>query len=602
MDLDEFLDKLNEKAVEQLQQQSGIPDAKQLVDDSEYSIGVSREARDNRCTVWFNDGREPINLLGDQYGLHFLDMSAEEVADFVAEYIRQQGQPEQSRPEEYRVGDRIDCYVPLRLQDNAVIRDQPLYVENIRHVVGTVQAVQLLAEAGPYEYIISDDSGNAQTIRSDEIYAPDQAKVLLHAATDELTGVQFDLLADRRLSAVQMEEIRFGFKDGLKVEQVALYANPEMTPAEMDMCRIGLDNGLGYAEISRLLKETKELSWTDSRNRLNDAIKGRERKEPVRKDHPVQEETIAEPPEEQNKTTGKVETADFYGTEVPVKDGKRVIPQEAIDDLLTSKEIEAPDLTSCIFRDIDFGRIAYNNVLPDVNFANSEFHDCKFDDLDMRRSSFQGASLYHTSFNNAALTQCDFEGARMVDCVAKNSDILHVNFSSAALERTAFQDCLLENNDFNRTQMDAVEVDSACSITADQLHIDTVTYTISGAEPAEIASKKDQIMWRLSGSKIAYERKEELSQLWGAESNDPDTQEWRYDLTYEERGLVDSWDNSRVREVEPDEVAPKDAAKKPVKDRSSVVNLLLKKQKLASASSAAPAHEERSRKAEAIIK
>ena len=43
---------------------------------------------------------------------------------------------------------------------------------------------------------------------------------------------------------------------------------------------------------------------------------------------------------------------------------------------------------------------------------------------------------------------------------------------------------------------------------------------------------------------ISKERYEQLSWLWGEETSDPDTQEWRDELTAEEAELVASWDKS----------------------------------------------------------
>ena len=41
---------------------------------------------------------------------------------------------------------------------------------------------------------------------------------------------------------------------------------------------------------------------------------------------------------------------------------------------------------------------------------------------------------------------------------------------------------------------------------------------------------------------ITQERYEELESYWNDETNDEDTQEWRYELTQEEEELVDEWD------------------------------------------------------------
>lgn len=279
----ELIDKLGEKAAEKIHK-----DPETAVKESEYSISVNRN--DNHCTVYYNDGRDPINLSGENYGLHFQTMEKESIADFVAEYMRRQENPDLVEIKDYQIGDTIECYVPvwtepLRVGDlNKMLKpSQPMYVENIAHVIGTIQHIERYAAdavfTGPHmEYEVLDEIGKTHIVDSSEVYAPSQAQVLLRAAADELTAEQFDLIADRRLSSAQMEEIRFGFKDGLSIEQIALYAHPDMKPAEMDLCRIGLQKGLKYAEISNLLKETKELSWTDSRNRLNEIVRNQGRR------------------------------------------------------------------------------------------------------------------------------------------------------------------------------------------------------------------------------------------------------------------------------------------------------------------------------------
>lgn len=642
-----FLDELNEKAIEQLQQISSDLeqiDPEQIADESEYSISTSKDSADNRCTIWFNDGREPINFHGDEYGLHFPTMETDAVAEFVAEYFRQQDHPELSMQMEYSKGDWIDCYIPLNTQESsAIMRHQPLYVEGIRHIVGTVQEVwpEFGGETDAKSYEVLDKDGNVDTIRSDEIYAPDQARVLLRAAGDELTGVQFDLLADRRLSAAQMEEIRFGFKDGLSVEQVALYANPEMTPAEMDLCRIGLTNGLSYKKISDLLKETKELSWTDSRNRLNEVIKMVEKARTTAHEAGLafSENMIPEEIDPEAAAAGMTvdeyaangyepyaaleeeatQTADFCGMKVPVENGMRVIPQKAIYDVIGIYDVEGLkkeniDFTNCIFRDITFKRIAYNNVLSDADFSSSKFYNCTFDGMDMRGSSFREASLERTRFEGAILNQCDFSKATITDSRFFETDVVEVNFSEAAMKKTVFKECAMERNNFFATRMDAVNVDAEDGITVDQQHLDTVIYTISGAEPEKIDRMKDKVMWCLSGSEITYERKEELIRLMENTCGNPDAQEWRDELTDAERDFVmDKMLQQKSQQSLSDVLLEKQHRQERYKERynnmaahpgerRSVVNQLHEKQKMVSVSAEAPAREDRIRKADEIAK
>lgn len=667
----EFFDELNEKALEQLQAED-IPDPERIADESDYVISVDKQQHENKCTVWFNDGREPIEINGYEHGVIFPEMDAGAAADFVGKYLKNIEQPDRYVQPEYHEGDIIDCYVPLRLQN--IDPSQPIYIENVSHIAGHIRGIETLVDADAKTYEILQEDGNVMTIRSDEIYAPDQARVLLRAAADELTGVQFDLLADRNLSAAQMEEIRFGLKDGLTAEQVAFYANPNMTPAEMDLCRIGLNNRLDYVEISRLLKETKELSWTDSRNRLNEAIKDHRVIEEARKaaheaglpfsenmtsevmdpyvydgsmsveDHMQMlnrmEESASEPSKEElaeegekmseiqsrivehvhenflpgavtiealendrvritdrqgehldmamnqngdivdantNKiyeyakpekvgrpeveTAGaklKEQTADFYGTKVPVVDGKRVISQTEINQLHEhlldrSMSVEKIDFTDCFIQNVDFNVFnIYENPLPGADFSGSKFYNCKFGNpgriLDLRECCFRDASFYDTSFRNTILKQCDFQKASLSNCQFRSSDVIDVNFSEASLKRTIFMDCPMENNSFWKTGMDGVDVYESCSI-MDQKHIDTISYTMGGATREEVETMKERTLWRLSGQEVSYDRMKELQKLFQNEkagSLDSENENWRLDLSRDEEELVDQWDKQQT--------------------------------------------------------
>lgn len=712
----EFFDELNEKALEQLQAQD-IPDPARIADESEYII--IKQYHENKCTVWFNDGREPIEINGYAHGVLFPGMDAGEAADFVARYLKNMEQPDRSIRPEYHEGDAIDCYVPLRLQN--ISPDQPIYIENVSHIAGHVRSVETLVGTDVKAYEILQEDGNVRTIRSDEIYAPDQARVLLRAAADELTGVQFDLLADRNLSAAQMEEIRFGFKDGMSAEKVALYANPNMTPAEMDMCRIGLNSGLDYAEISRLLKETKELSWTDSRNRLNEAIKNHRVIEETRKaaheaglpfsenmtseemnpyvydgsmsaedykqmlnrmeesaseptqgaaaEMPVEEkglseiqsrivehinsydnmkdfatlkpvgddririidwngETFMDLALNQNGDIVDADTneiygsapADFYGKQVPVENGKRVISQETMDGLLQhiaemGIELEPLDFTNCIFREVNFQDRAYRTeVFHDTDLSGSEFYHCRFN-ADMRRSRFRDTSFTETTFRTV-LNQCDFSRSRIANCNFQDSTMVDVNFSEAYLKRTRFSGCALENDNFYKSQMDMVDVFESCGV-IDSKHFDTIS----------TENMSDRVLWRLSGiSDVSYERKEELQKLFQGEKEgrlDSEDENWRLGLTRDEEELVDKWDKQKTVKnfldgpALADLLTPKERIaiagseiradrrelQASIVPKQSVVKLLNEKKGLVSASAAEdPAHDDRVKRAEALTK
>lgn len=50
-----------------------------------------------------------------------------------------------------------------------------------------------------------------------------------------------------------MNEIRFAIKDGLTIEQIRQFADPKYEQWQMDICRIGLRNGLTMDELKGII-------------------------------------------------------------------------------------------------------------------------------------------------------------------------------------------------------------------------------------------------------------------------------------------------------------------------------------------------------------
>lgn len=48
---------------------------------------------------------------------------------------------------------------------------------------------------------------------------------------------------------------------------------------------------------------------------------------------------------------------------------------------------------------------------------------------------------------------------------------------------------------------------------------------------------------------VSQERRDFLDYLWGEETSDPETWEWRDELDAEEQALVESWDQAYARGV-----------------------------------------------------
>ena len=66
---------------------------------------------------------------------------------------------------------------------------------------------------------------------------------------DGLTMEQVKLYADPQFDDEQMLIIRLGFKDGLTMQQVKVYANPKLNWAEMDEIVEALESGLTIEEV-----------------------------------------------------------------------------------------------------------------------------------------------------------------------------------------------------------------------------------------------------------------------------------------------------------------------------------------------------------------
>lgn len=71
-----------------------------------------------------------------------------------------------------------------------------------------------------------------------------------------------------------MNEIRFAIKDGLTIEQIRQFADPKYEQWQMDICRIGLRNGLTMDELKGIIN-TGDYSldnWGQRRRRLQELI------------------------------------------------------------------------------------------------------------------------------------------------------------------------------------------------------------------------------------------------------------------------------------------------------------------------------------------
>ena len=73
-----------------------------------------------------------------------------------------------------------------------------------------------------------------------------------------------------RLNKSQIDQVCFGLENGLSMEQVSVYAKPELDSKQMREIRRGLENGLSMEQVSMYAKP--ELDSKQMRQKLHDLV------------------------------------------------------------------------------------------------------------------------------------------------------------------------------------------------------------------------------------------------------------------------------------------------------------------------------------------
>ena len=256
----DFINRLEDGILEEMAKEALATEVQNVTSgERDYYLSVSKDINDNRCTIWFNDGRDSINLNGDQFGVHFPTMEAQDIDNLVKDYLAKgENIVTRNAPINLQKGEYIDCYVPVYSKDDQI--------NDIRHLSGEVVDVK------EDLYMIKETDGRMSNVWSYEIYSEEQTAVLFRAQSDKLSESQFNMVANHVLSADQMEEIRFGFKDGLTTEQVGKYADSELQQWQMDLSRYGMQHGVSDEQIQSVISSGRPEEWIDKRNQMDKII------------------------------------------------------------------------------------------------------------------------------------------------------------------------------------------------------------------------------------------------------------------------------------------------------------------------------------------
>lgn len=182
-----------------------------------YEITAGKEYYDNRIRIDI-DGMKPLQIYGDDYGVHFPSMGVKEIREFSEKFILPFAHLEKER----------------------------------------------------------NQQEEAKIIYNQKEYTPLQYRVIEYALQHNFTPEQLALLERPELTADRLNEIRFAICDGLSAEQISKFATTGHEQWQMDLCRIGMQNGISYEELSELINPKNNLgSWHERRGMLARIIKGK---------------------------------------------------------------------------------------------------------------------------------------------------------------------------------------------------------------------------------------------------------------------------------------------------------------------------------------
>lgn len=254
-------------------------------DSKKYSLLLSKDVEANECMVAFNDGREPITLHGDQFGVNFAQFKTpDEVVEIVDDFIKKQMtevKEETLDLDKLQPGDKLECYVPEYVEEGYYEVAKMVKMEAVIESIGK-NGMYFFSECSLPDYL----SGADKFI----LFSESQANIINRAIETHVAPEVIRVMTNSTLSVGQMDVLCAAAKDGFFVHQVEEHRgisemliahfqdqNGNMLPApDMDMMRIGLQNGVDKTVIQSICG--KEMSWAEKRQALNGEIRLAENK------------------------------------------------------------------------------------------------------------------------------------------------------------------------------------------------------------------------------------------------------------------------------------------------------------------------------------
>jgi uncharacterized protein YjbI with pentapeptide repeats len=92
------------------------------------------------------------------------------------------------------------------------------------------------------------------------------------------------------------------------------------------------------------------------------------------------------------------------------------------------------------------------------DFANSQFHNCNFNNVNMQKSCMKEVQFVNCDFSHGNLSEVDFSKAKFVDCTFYKTNLLSADLSMASFVRCDFSDANLIKTNLRVSQFKECEI------------------------------------------------------------------------------------------------------------------------------------------------
>lgn len=230
-----------------------------VIDTAEYVLSIPKEIENNECTVYFKDGRDPLQLFGDQFGVSLPGIPDEEATVIIENYLLSQSEYQSVERLDIATGNELSGFLFKEVAGEAAFYPFHATVDDSNGIEAMLHYFDR-----PY-----DES--YEIVKTNKIFSNQQMEAAQQVLKIGRSADEIKLICNAEYTPAQIEEMVSGIKDGLRETDIKLYANPKIPSWKMDMYRIGLQHGIRPENISTICNQAED--WMSARTSMTEAIK-----------------------------------------------------------------------------------------------------------------------------------------------------------------------------------------------------------------------------------------------------------------------------------------------------------------------------------------